>query len=342
VSARDEAPPILILLIIMSSSSSSSWRHSPAFYRARYASLGSTQPLLPTTTQATTRRDRSNAFASFLSRYPTILHASSKLRVRTLLAAGCGLLLAGFALSATTKRAPRVNRLLSSESRRPLLLLLRPMVQDVTLEGAQLSPPMLRRHRQHARDAPPPTRDAAPRTLSTGANEPRTSMLVPEPARPAAMASPPSSVLRTVASPRPRPTVVSIEPPLAVRRLALVHGWATRAILGGCLALAAIGVLDAIRRRRTARGPEDRRRRRSATGEYDDVDDSECSDDSEYDKEEEEESLDDELYRVLHSSDPVAIGYGSFTWSPASTIISVEPAASSSSWTGDYFDKFDV
>jgi hypothetical protein len=163
-------------------------------------------------------------------------------------------------------------------------------------------------------------------------------MIVPERTRPAAVAFTPSrSIGKGASSPR------SIEPPPAVRRLALVHGWATSAILGGCFALVTIGVFGAIRRRRTARGPEDRRRRRSATGEYDDDDDdaSECSDDSEYDKEEEADgSLDDELYRVLHSSDPVAIGYGSFPWSPASTIISVEPA--SSSWTGDYFDKFDV
>jgi hypothetical protein len=339
----------------MPSSSSSSWRNSPAFYRARYASLGSTQPLLPppTTTQAT-RRDGSNVVASFLSSYPTILRASSKLRVRTLLAALCGLLLAGYTLSATaSKRASRrTNRILSrGQTRRPLLLL-RPMIHGVTSEGAQLAPPTLRRHPSSLVYGPRPVDagrlrhpnpDAVPRTASSNRREARVRMIVPDGTGHAALASPTSSVRPTVVSPRRR-TVVSVEPPLALRRLALVHGWATSAILGGCFSLAAVSVLCAIRRRRTTRGPDDRRRRRSATGDGDDDDDddaSECSDDSEYDtKEAADGSMDDELYRVLHSSDPVAIGYGSFPWSPASTIISVEPA--SSSWTGDYFDKFDV
>jgi hypothetical protein len=331
-------------------SSSSSWRTSPAFYRARYASLGSTQPLLSPPPQATTRRDRRDIASSFLSRYPSILHASSKLRVRTLLAAVCGLLLAGYTLSATaSKRASRrANRTLSRDTTRRPLLLLRPMIQDVTSEGAHLAPPMLRPHPSSPVDGPRtvdagrprhPNPDAVPRTTSSNRKEARASMIAPDGTGHAAVVSPTPSVLPTVVSPRRR-TVVSIEPSLALRRLALVHGWATSAILCGCFALVTIGVFGAIRKRRTARGPDEGRRWRSATGEYDDDDASECSDDSEYDKDEEENgSLDDELYRVLHSSDPAAMGYGSFPWSPASTIISVEPA---STWTGDYFDKFDV
>jgi hypothetical protein len=66
---------------------------------------------------------------------------------------------------------------------------------------------------------------------------------------------------------------------------------------------------------------------------------------------EDDDDVDDygegELYRVLYSSDPNAIGYGSVgVLSGSSTLLSVETARASpcgsSSWTGDYFDKFDV
>jgi hypothetical protein len=73
--------------------------------------------------------------------------------------------------------------------------------------------------------------------------------------------------------------------------------------------------------------------------------DGDDDDDDDYEEEE-------EMYRVLYSSNPTEIGYGSAFGgaSPVSTLISVETARaskctssfSSSSWNGDYFDKFDV
>ena len=110
-------------------------------------------------------------------------------------------------------------------------------------------------------------------------------------------------------------------------------------IIGGCLALAAIGGISVLRQRRRRIQRCDKRWRGS------DAREDGGGDDGDDDASGASEGSFDELYRVLRSSDPAAMGYGSFMWSPASTIISVEPAAAaaaSSSWTGDYFDKFDV
>jgi hypothetical protein len=74
------------------------------------------------------------------------------------------------------------------------------------------------------------------------------------------------------------------------------------------------------------------------------VDDTSVSTEDDDDEDDYEE---DELYRVLCSSDPSVIGYGSVgVLSGSSTLFSVETARAStcgsSSWTGDYFEKFDV
>jgi hypothetical protein len=138
------------------------------------------------------------------------------------------------------------------------------------------------------------------------------------------------------------------EPSLAASRLAVaVHGWATLAIvIGGCVALTSIVLVSVARTIRQGFDDDEATQRLSSAqnGINDDDDASEGSSDDDQD--------DDTLYRVWHStsrrgsSDPnaaAAMGYGSFLWSPASTLVSVEPAsASASSWTGDYFDKFDV
>jgi hypothetical protein len=142
------------------------------------------------------------------------------------------------------------------------------------------------------------------------------------------------------------------EPSLAASRLAVAaHGWATLAIvIGGCVFGATMVVVSAARTIRQGFDAEATQRLSSAQdGIHDDNDDDDgVSEGSSNDQD------DDTLYRVWHSSrsrrsssDPAAAaigyGYGSFVWSPASTLISVEPAsASASSWTGDYFDKFDV
>jgi hypothetical protein len=332
---------------------STTWRTAPAFYRARYAALGSTLPLLPARkTSPTTsplplparssgdfdfapqrNRTRRPLAATFLGRYPTHRCDKPKLRRRTLVLVACGVLawcaLALAPSSWSSKRAPRAYRslLASSASRRqPRLVVLRPLTAAVG-----------------SRAAPPPEAEATAAALVTYA-------VAPPPMRTSLQQQPQRA---TLIAPEQAAGVLS-----GASRLALLHLWAAYAILGCVAAAAAASVAHGLLQRR-----------RSVIERDDDYDDaSESSDyfvDDEFDRESDQQrraegssSSDKDLYRVVYSSDPAEIGYGygSFgRWSPASTLVSVDarasaaaasssssPTSCASTWTGDYFDKFDV